>query len=421
MSKIMTIIKREYKESVYKKSFIITTLLTPLLMLALVFIPSLLIRMDVESSYNLALVDHSGLFVHELPKKLDLKLSNGQPKFQFPVVADQQTAFETQKEELRLRVDSAELDGFIFIPAQVIDTPQVEFYARNVGDFDLNQQIKNAIDDILIDYRIHQSGIDPKTINLLTRATEMKTFKLKKGEEEQESGFIQEYFSTFAMVFILYMTIIIYGVSIMRGVLQEKNSRVIEILLSSANSFQLMVGKILGLGSVGLTQYLIWSFLAVGLLLFGTSMAALPSGLTTISPYVFIYFVLFFLLGYFLFACIYAGIGALANTDQEAQQMSMPVVFLIIIPILVMTFITKNPDSPTSVILSLIPFFSPILMFARVNISAPPFWQVWGSILLLILTILLFMWISAKIYRVGMLMHGKRPTLPEIVRWVKAK
>jgi ABC-2 type transport system permease protein len=417
----MTIIKREYKENVYKKSFIITTLLTPALMLAMIFVPAMLVRMDVESSYNLALVDHSGLFANELPKKLDTKLSNGHPKFQFPVIADQQAAFNTQKDELRMRVDSGELDGFIFIPAQVIDTPQVEFYARNVGDFDLNQQIKNAIDDILIDYRIHQSGIDPATINLLTRTTEMKTFKLKKGEEEKESGFIQEYFSTFAMVFILYMTIIIYGVSIMRGVLQEKNSRVIEILLSSANSFQLMVGKILGLGSVGLTQYLIWSLLAIGLLLFGTSMAALPNGLTTISPYVFIYFVLFFLLGYFLFACIYAGIGALASTDQEAQQMSMPVVFLIIIPILVMTFITKNPDSLTSVILSLIPFFSPILMFARVNISAPPLWQVWGSVVLLILTILLFMWISAKIYRVGMLMHGKRPTLPEIVRWVRAK
>jgi ABC-2 type transport system permease protein len=249
----------------------------------------------------------------------------------------------------------------------------------------------------------------------------MKTYKLKKGEEEKESGFIQEYFSTFAMVFILYMTIIIYGVSIMRGVLQEKNSRVIEILLSSANSFQLMVGKILGLGSVGLTQYLIWSLMAIGLLLIGSGFTALPAGLTSISPYIFIYFILFFILGYFLFASIYAGIGAMANTDQEAQQMSAPVVFLIIIPILVISFITRNPDSTTSVILSLIPFFTPILMFARVNISAPPLWQVWGSIGLLLLTIALFMWLSAKIYRVGMLMHGKRPTLPEIVRWLKAK
>jgi ABC-2 type transport system permease protein len=421
MSKILTIIKREYKESVYKKSFIITTLLTPVLMLALVFIPALLTRMDVENSYHLALVDHSGLIASTLQKKLDYKLSDGHQKFQFPVVSDQLSAFDSLKEELKLRVNSTELDGFIFIPAQVLDTLKVEFYARNVGDFDLNQQIKSAIDDILTDYRIHQSGIDPATIDLLTRTTEMKTFKLKKGEEEKESGFIQEYFSTFAMVFILYMTIIIYGVSIMRGVLQEKNSRVIEILLASANSFQLMVGKILGLGSVGLTQYVIWSLLAVSVLLFGTNLAALPAGLSAISPSIFLYFILFFLLGYFLFACIYAGIGALANTDQEAQQMSTPVVFLIIIPILVMTFITKNPDSTTSVVLSLIPFFAPILMFARVNISAPPVWQVWGSVVLLLITIILSMWISAKIYRVGMLMHGKRPTLPEIMRWIRVK
>jgi ABC-2 type transport system permease protein len=122
---------------------------------------------------------------------------------------------------LKLKVDTAELDGFLVIPAQVLDTPRVEFYARNVGDFDLNQQLKNSIDDILIDHRIHQSGIDPNLISVLTRTTDLKTIKLKKGEEEKESGFIQEYFSTFAMVMILYMTILIYGVSIMRGVLQE--------------------------------------------------------------------------------------------------------------------------------------------------------------------------------------------------------
>jgi len=421
MSKIVTIIKREYKENVYKKSFIITTILMPVIMLGLVFIPTLLTTMDVEDSYRIAIVDHTGFMDQEVRKKLDIKLSDGKDKFTFLSSQSTSPGFESEKEELKLKIDRTEIDGFLFIPAQVLDSGNVEFYARNVGNFDLNRQIKNTIDDILIDHRIRQSGIDPATIDALTRKTDLKTIKIKKGEEEKEGGFIQEYFTTFALVMILYMTILIYGVSIMRGVLQEKNSRVIEILLSSANSFQLMVGKILGLGSVGLTQYLIWSLFSVGLLLYGSSLLTLPADWTIISPTIFIYFVLFFLLGYFLFASIYAGIGALANTDQEAQQLSIPVVFLIIIPIMVITFIVKNPESTMSVVLSLIPFFTPILMFARVNLSTPPLWQIWGSIGLMLLTIMFFMWVSAKIYRVGILMYGKRPTLPEIIRWIWAK
>jgi ABC-2 type transport system permease protein len=393
----------------------------PILMLALVLIPALLVRMDVEHTFRLVVVDNSGQIEQGLRKKLDIKLSNGKEKFQLSEIPSPVSNFDTLKEELKFKVDISELDGFLVIPAQVLDTPRVEFYARNVGDFDLNQQIKNAVDEILVDYRIHQSGIDPALINALTRTVDLRTIKLKKGEEEKESGFMQEYFSTFAMVMILYMTILIYGVSIMRGVLQEKNSRVIEILLSSANSFQLMVGKIIGLGSVGLTQYLIWSLFAIGLLVFGSGAFTISKEWVSLSPTIFIYFILFFLLGYFLFASIYAGIGAMANSDQEAQQMSTPVIVLIVIPILVITFIIKNPESTTSVILSLIPFFTPILMFARVNLSAPPLWQVWCSIILTILTILLFIWISAKIYRVGMLMYGKRPTLPEIIRWIRAK
>jgi ABC-2 type transport system permease protein len=135
----------------------------------------------------------------------------------------------------------------------------------------------------------------------------------------------------------------------------------------------------------------------------------------------FIYFIIFFILGYFFYATIYAGIGALSNSEQEAQQLSFPVVLLIVLPIMMMTFIVRNPDSTTSVILSLIPFFSPIIIFARVNILSPPLIEIWGAILILILCILLLMWIVARIYRIGILMYGKRPTLPEVIKWIKAK
>jgi ABC-2 type transport system permease protein len=212
-----------------------------------------------------------------------------------------------------------------------------------------------------------------------------------------------------------------YGASIMRGVLQEKNSRVVEVLLSSTNSFQLMVGKIMGLGSVGLTQYLIWSLLGISFSLYGGAIVGLPVGQISFDPLIFLYFILFFLLGYFLFATIYAAFGAISNTDQEAQQASLPIVVLLIIPLIMMTFIVKNPQSTVSVVMSILPFFSPILMFTRINISTPGTLEIWGAILLLFITTLLCMWIVARIYRVGILSYGKKPTFSELMRWIRTK
>jgi ABC-2 type transport system permease protein len=207
----------------------------------------------------------------------------------------------------------------------------------------------------------------------------------------------------------------------MRGVLEEKNSRVIEVLLASANSFQLMVGKIIGLGSVGISQYLIWSSFGLLLILYGGTMSGLPLNNFTIDPFIFIYFILFFLLGYFLYASIFAAFGAISNSDQEAQQASFPVIMFLIIPLITMTFIVKNPQSSVSVIMSIIPFFSPILMFARINIATPPLFEICGAIVLLILTTVFFMWIVARIYRIGILSYGKKPTFTELYRWIKTK
>jgi len=329
--------------------------------------------------------------------------------------------FEQIKDRLKDRNNKEEIDGFIHLPAKVIDAAEFEFYARNVGNFDLNRQIHNAVNEILVDHRIKMSNLDRGIISSLMRESELRTVKITKSAEEREGGFVQEYFSTFTFVMILYITIIIYGMYTMRSIIQEKNSRVIEILLSSANSFQLMVAKIIGLGSVGFTQYLIWSLFGIGLLLYGSSFVEASNEWFSFSPMLFIYFIIFFILGYFFYATIYAGIGAITNSEQEAQQLSFPVVLLIVLPIIMMTFIVRNPDSTTAVILSLIPFFSPIIMFARVNILSPPLIEIWGAIIILILCILILMWIVARIYRIGILMYGKRPTLPEVIKWIKAK
>ncbi|MGD9488445.1 MAG: ABC transporter permease [Calditrichaceae bacterium] len=418
MKKLWILVKREYMESVFKKSFIFITLLTPLIMIALGVIPSLLIGLETEEPVVLNVVDQPGFVYDRLNEALSDTLSNGSKKFFLNLKSNGSNPEFLISNEKTL-VETGVIDGFLFIPEDISETSELSFYTKNVANFDLNRRIENTVTDIIVNKRLEDSQLDPEFINTLTKSVNLKTYKITKGGEENERGFGEEYFSTFIFILILYVTLILYGTAIMRSIVQEKTSRIIEVLLSSANPFQMMAGKILGQGSVGLTQYLIWALFGIGMVLFGGRVIPISSDYFNFSPMLFVYFVLFYILGYFVFSTLYAAVGAITNTDQEAQQLSFPIVFMLIIPMMLLGFLVKNPDSNISVILSLIPFFSPIIMFARINISAPSFVEIGGSIVILIITIIFLIWLVSKIYRVGILMYGKRPTLPEIIKWLR--
>lgn len=419
MNKIWIILKREYRESVFKKSFIIITLLTPLIMIGLSVLPTLLMFLSSEKTERIDVIDQSHSVYNELTVNLKDTLKNKKPKFIFKQVFVGNKPFDRLLSQEQALIENEQIDGLLFIPSTVEDSGKVEYYSKNVADLSLNHELRNAIRKIVMNHRIVKSGLDPRMVQKLIRPVEMKTVKIVKGGRAEERGFIQEYFSTFIFVMILYFTLIMYGASIMRSVVQEKTSRVIEVLLSGSTPFQLMTGKIIGQGLVGFTQYLIWAVFGIGLILFGSSSLPGVSQYLNFSPMTFVYFVIFFILGYFLFSTLYAAVGAVSNNDQEAQQMSMPIILLLIVPIIFNGYIVKSPDSSLSVFLSIFPTFSPIIMFARINLSNPPIWQIVSSILLLVLTILFSIWIVARIYRVGILMYGKRPTLPEIMKWLK--
>jgi ABC-2 type transport system permease protein len=214
----------------------------------------------------------------------------------------------------------------------------------------------------------------------------------------------------------------------MRSVIEEKSSRVIESVIASVKPFHLMAGKILGVGALGLTQYSLWA-LVMGLLsLYGVKFTALfasdpatAANLTmpTVAPGILLFFILFFVLGYFLFSAIFAGLGAMVNSDQEAQQLVFPVIMLVIIPFLCTFYIIENPDTQMSVVLSLIPFFAPMTMFARIVVLTPPAWEIALCLALLVATIVGTIWLVGRIFRVGVLMYGKRPSLPEVIKWIR--
>ena len=217
---------------------------------------------------------------------------------------------------------------------------------------------------------------------------------------------------------ILYMTILLWGIAVQRSIIEEKNNRVIEVLLSSLRATDLLGGKILGVGSVGLTQYAIWAIFAVGLSMYGMNMGAF-SQLSVFSATTLIFFIVYYLLGFLFYSTLFASIGSVCNTDQEAQQLQTPVVMCLVFTIIIPMAVIQNPDGTFATIVSMIPFFAPIVMFMRINILTPPAWQIALSIAILILSIFIAGKIAAKIFRVGILMYGKRPSLPEMIRWLK--
>jgi ABC-2 type transport system permease protein len=245
----------------------------------------------------------------------------------------------------------------------------------------------------------------------------VEAVRVEHGHESKGSGG-SKFLEVVVMVMLLYMAVLLYGISVMRSVLEEKTSRILEVLLSSASSTQLMAGKLLGVGAVGLTQILVWVVIA-GVFAF-PAMAMQPSFSELQIPLgVLFAFALFFLLGYLLYSTIYATIGAITTTEQEGQQLQFLVVIPLVLSVFMLAPVVRNPDAPAMVWMSMVPFFAPVLMYARIVVQTPPLWQIALSLLLLIGTIAGIMVLCARIYRIGILIYGKRPNLPEILKWLK--
>lgn len=422
MRKILSVIKREYIQIVRTKGFIIGTILGPVLMAAFIVVPILVQFVSVDQQEKIGVVDMTREIFPELDKKLDQKLKDGSRRYML-VRYEPEGDVEELREELNRKVLARQLNAYIYIPQDVAEGGEAEYVSEHTTDFDKQSNISRALSSIVIAKRLRREGLDPKKIGQYMLPVKLATKKVtKKGVEKDTGGtFMISYF----LVLVLYMTVIFYGQIILRGVIEEKSSRVVEIVLSSLRPFQLMAGKILGIAAVGFTQYAIWGLFGIGLTRYSKAIitrffpAAQAFSIPAIPAYIFIYFIVFFVLGYFLYGTIYAGIGSMVNNEKEAQQLVMPVTMFLVIPILLMMFVVRNPNSSLSVSLSLIPFFAPILMLLRICILLPPFSQILASVLILAGTVLLMIWVSAKIYRVGILMYGKRPTVGEIVKWMR--
>jgi ABC-2 type transport system permease protein len=277
--------------------------------------------------------------------------------------------------------------------------------------------LRETLNRIAVQQQLSGNGFSAAQTDQLLQPVKVESVRIEHGREAKGSG-TGRLLEIVVMVMLIYMAVLLYGISVMRSVLEEKNSRIMEVLLSSASSTELMAGKILGVGAVGLTQILVWIVMAGVFAL--PALAAQPKlSELQVSPWVLAAFAAFFLLGYLLYSTMYATIGAITTTEQEGQQLQ----FLIVIPLVLAAFmllpLIRAPDSPAVVWTSMIPFFAPIVMYGRIVVQTPPLWQIVLCLVLLIATVAGLVVLCARIYRIGVLIYGKRATLPEILKWLR--
>ena len=427
MEKLKAIIKREYLIRVRSRGFIFGTIASPLLLILYMAVPALMVKMSSHQTHQIAILDQFG--DDELYQRIEQLLTKqnstaGKAEKQGETsryqlrreLAKTSAEFADKQKLLNGQLESGQLTAYIVLPPDVLQQANLPYFAKNVGDLTTKSRVNDAVNDGIIERRMAVAGLDASRVNDLSRSVELDTIN-RQGQREEG----QTFFLTFGMVMAIYVSILVYGITVMRGVIEEKQWRIIEVLLSSVKPIQLMLGKLIGIGMVGLTQFGVWAATAALLGVAGRMpfMSGGQMPLPNLSPMLLFFFVLYFVLGYFLYATLYAMVGAIVSNEEDGQQMQIPVTMTIVIPIMVSALVMQDPNSLTSTLLSFIPFFSPILMFMRISFQTPPAWQIALSIVLMLATISALLWLAAKIYRVGVLMYGKRPTLPEVARWLK--
>lgn len=429
MSKIGLIIGREFNQRVRKRTFILTTVLTPLLMVVLMVAPVLLNKVGGSRQLEILVLDRSGWIAPQLQSGALLKL----------------TPTDLSEDELGAPGNRY---NYLVIGEDVLSDPgDVRLYMKEALTFDVENDLKSQLGRIIEKRKLEAHDIRnlSQIMQEVKTDVSMQTFQRHDTGERRASSGVLSMTASYLFGFLIYMFVFMYGVMVMHGVIEEKNSRVLEIIVSSVRPFELMLGKILGIASVALVQFLIWVALILAL---GTAAlhlltpdalirgAAVPGGVPQMDAgtlaairqvtdggfllKLFGGFLVYFVGGYLLYAAIFAAVGSAVDNVQDAQQLQMPATIPLVFAIVVMFTTMQNPNGTLSVWCSIIPFTSPIVMMARIPYGVPA-WQLALSVALLYGSFLSMVWVAGKIYRVGIFMYGKKPGFAELYKWIKYK
>lgn len=436
MSKLGLIIKREYLRRVSKKSFIILTLLMPFLMAALVFVPLWLSTIKGDEVKQVAVIDNTGKYAH-------LFEDSGNYSF---IQSDQSLEAYRQQPDKQLFAILSITDDLLTHPKAAT------LYSEKQIPGDLSRMVNQALSRYLEDEKMASYNIPGLKDIIKESQVRFDVQTIKWGEDGSEKVSSAKVASMVGMLFtlIMYMFVMIYGAMVMQGVMEEKTNRIVELMISSVRPFDLMMGKIIGIGFVGITQLLLWGIMTLALVTGGTFLmgggadaASMQAGMMTgvdvqamaaqtpqaelfgllqsINLFeIGLYFVLYFIGGYMLYAAMFAAFGSAVDQQEDTQQFMMPITLLMIFALYAGIYSMENPDGPLAFWCSMIPFTSPIVMMIRVPFEIP-LWEKLLSIVLLYASFVGVIWLSSRIYRVGILMYGKKPSIKEMIKWLNYK
>jgi ABC-2 type transport system permease protein len=337
------------------------------------------------------------------------------------------TVSDLAEDSLQAMVLGMSIDGYLLLPAGVTaGTEPARYVSRGGGGLQFRFELEHSVEKIVREARLVEAGVDSSVLGILDSEVQFEGIRLTEEGEGADSTELLSLIG-YVMALIIYICVFLYGSLVMRSVIEEKTSRIVEIVISSVRPFQLMLGKVLGVGAVGLTQIFIWFaglFVLVSAATATSTGAHVPTELAHLDlpeiPFLFfVYYILFFLGGYLLYASLFATIGSVVEQESDAQQFILPIALPIVLSLLLLGRIIESPDSTLSIVASYIPFFSPILMPVRGMVAPLAFWEMPLALVILFATFGATIWVCARIYRVGILMYGKRPGFSDIIKWAR--
>lgn len=439
MRNIGLIVMREFKERVYKKSFIITTLLMPLLLALISVAPSLIMFFAKGDTKQISVIDNSGIVADKLQSNDEISfitLANGD-----------------LQQELKNSLEKDEF-GVLFIGQDIVTNPNnIQLYTNTSSSMLIEDNIADQVEQIIKNERLKEYNLEnlQQILDKVEVDISLSTFRNGEDEQSTASSSVASSFVGIILGFVLYFFLVIYGSIVMQSIIEEKNSRILEVLVSTVRPFDMMMGKILGVAAVAATQIAVWGVLIIAMSAFVipalipddimasveavqagadvTAMAAsgVDTGMVTAMAsmmdtgyiaQIVVLLLLFMVGGFLLYAAMYAAVGASVDEAQDAQQLTTPITIPIIFAFIILTMVMNDPNSPLIVWCSMIPFTSPIVMMGRIP-SGIPTWEIVLSLVLLYATFVFMVWIAGKIYRVGIFMHGKKPSFKDLYRWMK--
>ncbi len=413
MKKSLIIGKWEYLEKVKTKTFLISLFITPVIIIVFAIAPTWLSHEPPTSTKVLGVIDSSRTYFQSLKEQIsEFRLKDGQPGYILINLLESFKTISQIQKDADHDILTGKLEGYLIILNAGTDSIKAEYFDKNTGDYRAKDDIAAAFNDARNHLILTGDKVDPYIINSVDKRINVEHLKVKEENTEDHSDFLFYFFTSYIFIILLMMMILSSGGMLIRSLMEEKSSRLIEILISSCRPDDLLTGKVLGLSSLGLTQVIIWS--SLGIILAGAGIIPMQV-FSNLIP-IFVYF----LLGFVFYSAIFVGIGSIVTSEQEAQQITSYLSFILVLPIVMTVPAIENPNSFWVHLLSFIPFTIPSIMIVRFNVGPIPPWEIITSAFIMIISIYLVVWVSSKIFKVGILSYGKKPSLKELFDWLKS-